>query len=156
MIKKYHLDLDNPPEWLTLLRKDLELEGVGIGVFNFPAGKGYTYLHKHEKQEEVYIFLRGSGAMQINDEEISVKAGDIIKIPAEDSRALCASDNEAIFGICVGGMPVEEFPRKENSRAVFDDGIPFFDTLPKWYEGNEKVRALNQKLKAKREEKENS
>lgn len=155
MYSKFNLDLNNPPQWLTLLRKDLKLEGVGIGVFNFPAGKGYTYMHKHEKQEEVYIFLKGSGVMQINDEKISVNAGDMIRIPAEDSRALCASESEAIFGICVGGMPTEGFPRKDNSRTVFDDGIPFFEELPPWYEGNEKVKALNQKLKAKREGKSN-
>ena len=155
MYSKYHLDLDNPPEWLTLLRNDLNLEGVGIGVFNFPAGRGYTYMHKHETQDEVYIFLKGSGVMQINDEQIEVTAGDMIKIPPEDTRAFCASDTEDIVGICVGGMPTAEFPRKENSRAVFDDGIPLFDELPPWYEGNEKVKALNEKLKAKRDGKRN-
>lgn len=155
MHTKYHIDLDNPPAWLTLLRNDLELKGVGIGVFNFPAGKGYTYMHKHEHQEEVYIFIKGSGMMQINDQQIDVQAGDMIRIPPEDSRALCASEHEAIFGFCVGGIPDEGFPRKENSRALFDDGIPFFDELPPWYEGNEKVRELNQKLRAKREGKDN-
>lgn len=153
MHSKYHLDLDNPPQWLTLLRKDLELEGVGIGVFNFPAGKGYTYMHKHETQDEVYIFLKGSGMMQIEDEQVEVRAGDMIRVPAEDKRALCASDSEDIFGICVGGMPVEGYPRKADSRASFDDGIPFFDELPPWYEGNEKVRELNKKVQAKRETK---
>ena len=155
MYSKYHLDLENPPQWLTLLRQDLNLKGVGLGVFNFPAGKGYTYMHKHEKQDEVYIFLRGSGVMQINEEQIKVKAGDIIRIPPEDKRALCASKSEGIFGICAGGMPTEKFPRKKDSKASFDDGIPLYNELPPWYEGNKKVIELNKKLIAQREGKEN-
>jgi len=71
----------------------------------------------------------------------------MIKIPPEGKRALSASDTEDIVGICVGGIPTTEFPRKENSRAVFDDGIPLFDELPLWYEGNKKVKMINEKMK---------
>ena len=113
----------------------------------FSRRRGYTFMHKHETQDEVYIFLKGSGVMQINDEQIEVSAGDMIKIPPEGKRALSASDTEDIVGICVGGIPTTEFPRKENSRAVFDDGIPLFDELPLWYEGNKKVKMINEKMK---------
>jgi hypothetical protein len=52
-------------------------------------------------------------------------------------------------------MPTEKFPRKKDSKASFDDGIPLYNELPPWYEGNKKVIELNKKLKAQREGKEN-
>jgi len=36
--------------------------------------------HKHEGQEEVYIFMKGSGKMELDDKEFDVKEGDLILI----------------------------------------------------------------------------
>ena len=36
--------------------------------------------HKHEGQEEVYIFMKGSGRMELDDKEFDVKEGDLILI----------------------------------------------------------------------------
>lgn len=36
--------------------------------------------HKHEGQEEVYYFVKGSGKMELDEETISVKAGDVVLI----------------------------------------------------------------------------
>jgi mannose-6-phosphate isomerase-like protein (cupin superfamily) len=37
--------------------------------------------HKHEGLEEVYFFIRGFGRMELDDEVIIVKDGDIVLIP---------------------------------------------------------------------------
>ena len=37
--------------------------------------------HKHEGQEEVYVFYRGIGIMQIDDTKFNVKQGDVIPVP---------------------------------------------------------------------------
>jgi len=36
--------------------------------------------HSHEKEEEVYIFLEGSGEMQLDNEKFPVKKGDVVLI----------------------------------------------------------------------------
>ena len=36
--------------------------------------------HKHEGQEEVYMFMKGSGTMELDDKEFDVKEGDLILI----------------------------------------------------------------------------
>ena len=37
--------------------------------------------HKHEGQEEVYVFYKGTGIMQIDDSKFKVKQGDVIPVP---------------------------------------------------------------------------
>ena len=39
-----------------------------------------TSRHKHEGQEEVYIFMKGSGKMELDDKKFDVKEGDLILI----------------------------------------------------------------------------
>ena len=36
--------------------------------------------HKHKGQEEVYMFMKGSGRMELDDKEFDVKEGDLILI----------------------------------------------------------------------------
>jgi len=36
--------------------------------------------HKHEGQEEVYIFIEGSGIMQLDDDKFDVHVGDTVLI----------------------------------------------------------------------------
>jgi mannose-6-phosphate isomerase-like protein (cupin superfamily) len=44
--------------------------------------------HKHGKNEEMYIFLKGTGLMKIEGEEVVTKEGDMILNPAEGSHGL--------------------------------------------------------------------
>ena len=37
--------------------------------------------HKHAGQEEVYVFYKGTGIMQIDDSKFKVKQGDVIPVP---------------------------------------------------------------------------
>ena len=37
--------------------------------------------HKHDGQEEVYVFYKGRGIMQIDDSKFEVNQGDVIPVP---------------------------------------------------------------------------
>ena len=43
--------------------------------------KKSTSGHKHDGQEEVYVFYKGTGIMQIDDSKFEVKQGDVIPVP---------------------------------------------------------------------------
>ena len=116
-------------------------------MISLPPEKGYTFLHAHKEQEEVYIILQGTGVMQIEKEEIPLETGDIIRVSPETKRALKANE-EKLVALCCGGA-TQGYPKKKDTRALIDDGIPYFDEPPNWYVGNEKIVALNQKMKAK-------
>jgi len=70
----------------------IEAEGFVMGyVTIFPQGS--VPLHRHH-QEEVYVILRGTGKMHVNDETADVKAGDYIYIDSDSTHLLENTSNE--------------------------------------------------------------
>ena len=58
--------------------------------------------HSHAGLEEVYFFQNGEGRMQLDDEYINVKAGDIVLIPAGAyHRVYNDSETYTLEFICV-------------------------------------------------------
>ena len=141
---KVHFDFATLP-WLTSPRKKLDLQAVALGLINIPPGEGYSFYHSHREQEEVYIVIEGDGAMAIGEELVVVEKGDVIRVSPESKRAIRAGEN-GIFVICAGGVP-QGFPRNPNARYMIDDGIPYYDEIPPWYEGREDIARKNQELK---------
>lgn len=56
--------------------------------------------HAHAGQEEVYIFVKGGGRMNINEDDFIVQEGDIIYIQDGDYHRVHAG-NEGCYFICV-------------------------------------------------------
>ena len=56
-----------------LATEALELEQSGLGYQRVPPGYRFPYGHTHKKQEEVYVVLRGSGRMKLDDEIVELK-----------------------------------------------------------------------------------
>ena len=63
------------------------------------AGKS-TSGHKHEGQEEVYLFIRGSGTMEIDNDFFPVKEGDTVLIQDGVFHRVHANDDGCFF-LCV-------------------------------------------------------
>ena len=148
---KHSYDLENLPPWLSLLRDDIQLTSLGIGFVRLPAGKGYTFLHKHEFQEEIYIVLSGKGIIYLDGELLSLSQGDVVRVNPEVNRALTADEKSELVCIIMGALPVDGFPRFPKNNTLIDDGIPDWENLPPWCEGNENIIALNKKIRAPRE-----
>jgi len=56
--------------------------------------------HRHEGQEEVYIFIQGSGEMEVGEKRYDVRAGDTVLIQDGAFHRVHAGDNGCYF-ICV-------------------------------------------------------
>lgn len=41
-----------------------------------------TKYHSHSKQEEIFLIMAGKGILRMDNEEVSIKAGDVISKPA--------------------------------------------------------------------------
>jgi uncharacterized cupin superfamily protein len=149
---KTRLDLDDLPNWLTFLKEDLNLKALGLSVARLPAGKGYTIMHQHEEQEEVYMVLSGRGIIHIDGKDISLQEGDFVNVVPESKRALKAANDSDLIFICAGAVSTGKYPKSPKSRALIDDGIPDYDSVPPWYEGNEKIAEINKRLKNERED----
>ena len=52
-----------------------------MGYQRVPPGYRFPYGHMHRKQEEVYVVLRGSGRMKVDDEIVELKEWDAVRVP---------------------------------------------------------------------------
>jgi gentisate 1,2-dioxygenase len=59
----------------------LELEKSGLSYQRVPPGYRFPYGHTHKKQEEVYVVLRGSGRMKVDEEIVELKEWDAVRVP---------------------------------------------------------------------------
>ncbi len=131
-------------KWLLSPRKKLELSGVALGIISIPPGEGYSFTHSHREQEEVYVVTGGDGLILVDNEEVMIARGDIIRVSPEARRALKAGD-KGLFIICAGGA-TRGYPRNPNARYMIDDGIPYYDDIPPWYQGREDIMKRNREL----------
>ena len=61
--------------------KPLELERSGLTYQRVPPGYRFPYGHTHVKQEEVYVVVRGSGRMKVDDEIVELERWDAVRVP---------------------------------------------------------------------------
>ena len=59
----------------------LGLEQSGMSYQRIPPGYRFPFGHTHRKQEEVYVVLRGSGRMKLDDEIVELEELDAVRVP---------------------------------------------------------------------------
>ena len=59
----------------------LELEESGLAYQRVPPRYRFRYGHTHRMQEEVYVVVRGSGRMKLDDEIVELKEWDAVRVP---------------------------------------------------------------------------
>ncbi len=82
------------------LNKILGLTGVEISISTISKSEDYLGKHKHKENEEIYIILSGEGFILVNDKEIKVKEGSIVRVGTENTRAI-KSTSETMTYICI-------------------------------------------------------
>jgi mannose-6-phosphate isomerase-like protein (cupin superfamily) len=58
----------------------LGLESSGLSYQRIPPDYRFPYGHTHSTQEEVYVVVRGSGRMKLDDEIIDVREWDAVRV----------------------------------------------------------------------------
>ena len=95
-----------------LATKALELEQSGLGYQRVPPGYRFPYGHTHKQQEEVYVVLRGSGRMKLDDEIVELAQWDAVRVPPGTWRGYEAGPDG--LEILVTGAPnLGETPRDD-------------------------------------------
>ena len=82
-----------------LVQDNTELHNLVISsttLFPFKSTTG----HKHVGQEEVYVFVDGSGTMELDDAKFNVNAGDIVPIHDGVFHRVHAGEKGCYF-VCV-------------------------------------------------------
>lgn len=107
------------------LKEILGLTGMQVSLNRLPAGVAVPFTHKHQQNEELYIFIKGSGQMQVDGEIIEVKEGSAVRVSPEGSRVWRNNSSEDLYYIVIQA--------KDGSLAqdTFEDGVPS-ETAPLW------------------------
>src|SRR3954462_8149670 len=61
--------------------KALGLEHSGLSYQRIPPGYRFPHGHTHAEQEEVYVVVRGSGRMKLDDAIVELKEWDAVRVP---------------------------------------------------------------------------
>jgi hypothetical protein len=71
----------------------------------------------------------------------------VVRVDPEVYRALKADDESELICLIVGALPIKGFPKNPKNSSLIDDGVPDWDHLPPWCEGNKKIIELNKQDK---------
>ena len=92
--------------------KALELEKSALSYQRLPPGYRFPYGHTHMKQEEVYVVLRGSRRMKLDDEIVELKEWDAVRVPPGTWRGYEAGP-EGLEILVIGAPNLGEDPRED-------------------------------------------
>ena len=104
-----------------LATEALELEQSGLGYQRVPPGYRFPYGHTHKKQEEVYVVLRGSGRMKLDDEIVELKEWDAVRVPPGTWRGYEAGPRASRSSS--SARPISARLRAKTSRASVTGGL---------------------------------
>ena len=90
-------------EGMHFLREPLNCEELGVTVVEVSEGwTGKPHDHAESGEEEVYVLLEGEVTMEVDDEELSLSAGDTVRVDPDATRQLhVESDSQLV----VAGAP---------------------------------------------------
>ena len=69
-------------------RTDLGGETLGLSLMTLAPNFRMPFGHKHEGQEEVYVILRGSARVKVEDEIVELEPYDAIRIGMDTMRGV--------------------------------------------------------------------
>jgi mannose-6-phosphate isomerase-like protein (cupin superfamily) len=72
--------------------RDLGAERTGLAYHVVKPGQRQAFAHRHDKAEEIYVVLRGSGRVKLDDDIAPVRAMDAVRVAPSVARAFEAGD----------------------------------------------------------------
>jgi quercetin dioxygenase-like cupin family protein len=88
---------------MHFLRDELDCENLGVTVVDVEAGwDGMEHDHGENAQEEVYVLVDGAGTLTVDGEEVSLDAGDAVRVDPESTRKLHFEEDSRMV---VAGAP---------------------------------------------------
>jgi mannose-6-phosphate isomerase-like protein (cupin superfamily) len=78
-------------------RTPIEGETLGLSLMKLDPDFRMPFGHKHERQEEVYVVVRGSGRIKVEDEIVDLAEWDAIRIDKDTMRNIEAGPDGIEF-----------------------------------------------------------
>ncbi len=92
------VNLDNGK---AFLHDPLVLTSCEISVNCVPSGYKVPFNHKHKQNEEIYIFIKGQGTVEIDGEKLNVQEGTVVAVAPSAARTLSNTGSSELQFICI-------------------------------------------------------
>ena len=84
------------------VRKALGARAFGVNFFDLPPGsEGHEHDETERDHEEVYVYVRGSGTLRLDGEELEVREGLAVRVDPVVRRQPIAGD-EGLAWVAIG------------------------------------------------------
>ena len=88
-----------------LVRAGLDITAFGANIMDLPPDYSTTSHDEADSgQQELYVALRGSGSVDIEDARLPLDADHLVRVDAGTDRAL-TSGPDGLRVLCIGGVP---------------------------------------------------
>lgn len=84
---------------------ELGARNLSVTWLSIPAGAEQT-LHSHEESEQVYVVVRGSGAMSVAGDTQNVAEGDLILVPPATDHSVSNDGEVELACVSIQSPPV--------------------------------------------------
>ena len=74
-------------------KRELGCEIGGLALETLAPGLRAPFGHKHKAQEELYVVVRGSGRVKLDDDIVDIRQWDVIRVPPQVMRNFEAGDD---------------------------------------------------------------
>lgn len=98
-------------EGKVFIKEATEATGTEISFNTLPPETELSYFHIHNQDEETYIFLKGSGEFQVDDDCFPISEGSIVRVAPKGKRGFRNSSGEPMIYIVIQS--------KENSLSQY-------------------------------------
>lgn len=101
----------------VFLKDTIDATGIEFSFQSMPPKTSSPFLHSHKQNEEVYIVISGSGIFQIDNTDVPITEGSIIRVSPAGVRGLKNTGDAPLVYMAI--------QVRENSLAQWtgDDGI---------------------------------
>ena len=83
------------------LREILGLTGMEVSLNVLSPGGRVPFFHKHKTREELYVFIKGAGQFQVDDEVIEIGEGTVIRVATDGERTWRNNSEEDLYYIVI-------------------------------------------------------
>jgi mannose-6-phosphate isomerase-like protein (cupin superfamily) len=90
----------------------LGLERSGLTYQRVPPDYRFPYGHSHKTQEEIYVVVRGSGRMKVDDEIVELSEWDAVRVPPGSWRGYEAGP-DGLELLVIGAPSLGDNPRDD-------------------------------------------
>lgn len=112
-------------EGKVFLKDATNATGTEISFNLVPPHTEVPYFHIHNKNEETYIFLKGSGFYQVDDDCFPIQEGSVIRVAPKGNRGMCNTSDEPMVYLAIQSKEnsLEEHTSADGTRIPVE---------PKW------------------------